>query len=383
VEWIVTDDRLSRMARGYRRRDFLRLTVGGATGLSLACSSAAPASPKPAPTAGAPIAAAPASPVAHAPAVQRPLDVVKRATLPGVLFHLAIAKARGYFEEVGIDEQPITFSSGAEQTQALATGDADIAGTSNTAAFFNMLARGVRQPFVSDQVHLERDDRYFMFVLRPDLANTIRSIPDLRGRKLASASPTRDGGPMFVVNKMFAVNGMQLDDVEWERVPFPDILAALANRSIDGAIIIEPYVTLGKTRDVLVPWLSLGDFDPGAQIAGMLFSERFARERPDVARRWMVASNRGAWDYNDFLKGRNREQIVPILAAHTGLAPEIVEQVGWGPLNPDGWVNVESVVASQQQLVEWGTISQALPREQLVDHQYVEYALQQLGPYGG
>jgi hypothetical protein len=44
---------------------------------------------------------------------------------------------------------------------------------------------------------------------------------------------------------------------------------------------------------------------------------------------------------------------------------------------------VESILDAQRQLVEWGTLSQSLPAEQVVDPQFADYALQQLGPYRG
>jgi NitT/TauT family transport system substrate-binding protein len=161
------------------------------------------------------------------------------------------------------------------------------------------------------------------------------------------------------------------------------MLTALGNKSVDAAWMIEPFITLGKTRGVLTPWISLGDYDPGAQIAGVVYSERFIKEQNDVARRWGLAYIRGMRDYNEFLKGRGREVISPILAEFTGLAPDLLDQVGWAPQHPDGRLNLESLQAVQRQLLEWGTINQLLPADQIVDNQFVEYAVQQLGPYRG
>jgi hypothetical protein len=33
--------------------------------------------------------------------------------------------------------------------------------------------------------------------------------------------------------------------------------------------------------------------------------------------------------------------------------------------------------------VDWGTLAQPLPMDSVVDHQFVEYALAQLGKYAG
>lgn len=359
------------------------LLVISSVALVVAC---APAQPSPAPSKPAPVAspAAKAAPSKGegAPA-KGPLEVVRRGNLRGITFQSAIAKARGYYAEAGIDEQETTFGSGAEMGQAMAAGQLEVIATSNTAAFFNALARGIRQPFVMDNWHLEKGHPSNVIVVRPDLANVIKQPTDLRGRKVLVSTPLRDGGEWFSLKKVFDQAGLRFEDVEFERLTYPDMLPAMANKNADAASVIEPFVTLGKNQGIYQPWLTTSDFDAGAQIAGMAFSESFRRDRSDVARRWTVASVRGARDFNDFLKGKNREVIGPILAAHTGLPPDVVAQVAFGPVHPDGRVNVEYLVQAQQQLLEWGTIQQTVPADQIVDLQFLEYALQQLGPYGG
>jgi len=294
-----------------------------------------------------------------------------------------IARERGYFAEQGIDDQETVFASGVEMIQAGAAGQLDIGATSNTVTFFNSVARGLRQPFTLDIWHLERGDRSSMVALRPDLVDEIQQAADLRGRINAIPTPVRDGGNGFQANKVFASVGLTLDDAQWERLTNPDMLVAFANKSIDAAWMLEPFITLGKQRNVLVPWLSLGDYEPGFQLAGIVFAEGLIKERADVARRWSVAYVRGLRDQLDFMKGKDRDVIGPILAAYTGVPLEAIDQVAWGPVHPDGRLNVESILDAQRQLVEWGTLGQSLPAEQIVDPQFAEYALQQLGPYRG
>jgi ABC-type nitrate/sulfonate/bicarbonate transport system substrate-binding protein len=310
--------------------------------------------------------------------------VVRRGTLRGISFGAVIARERGYFAELGIDDQETVFASGAEMTQALAAGQIEIGATSNTGAFYNVLARGLWQPFVLDIWHLERDDQSNMVIVRPDLVDQIKQVTDLRGRIAAISSPLRDGGGSFLAKKLFDTVGMGLDDVQWERLAYTDMLPALGNRAVEVGWVIEPYLTLGKQRGVLTPWISLGNYDPGHQLAGIVFSESFIKDRNEVAKRWSVGYVRGLRDQHELAtRGKDRDVLAPILAAHTGLTVDLVDQVGWGPVSPDGRLNVESVLESQRQLVEWGTINQSLPAEQLVDPQFYEYAVQQLGPYRG
>jgi NitT/TauT family transport system substrate-binding protein len=120
----------------------------------------------------------------------------------------------------------------------------------------------------------------------------------------------------------------------------------------------------------------------GQQTAALVYSERFIAERPDVARRWMVANLRGIRDLADWTRrGQPLDEIAAILARNTRLPPELVTKVNWLPLNPDGYLNTEAIEADQRQLLEWGAIRELIPIEVLVDHQFVDYAVAQLGRY--
>jgi ABC-type nitrate/sulfonate/bicarbonate transport system substrate-binding protein len=369
-------------SKSHTRREFVRLAAGGTVGVALACAPATPSSapaPKPAAPAAPP---APAATASGAPTVPRQPDVVRRGTLRGISFGAVIARERGYFAELGVDDQETVFASGVEMIQAGAAGQIDVGATSNTVTFFNAVARGLRQPFVLDIWHLERADRSMMIALRPDLVDQIKQVPDLRGRTNAIVVPVRDGGASFIAKKLFDGNGMTLDDVQWERLGYPDMLVAMGNRAVEVGWVLEPFLTLGKQRGVLVPWLSLGDYDPGHQLAGIVFAESFIKDRNEVAKRWSVGYVRGLRDQHEFAaRGKDRDIIAPILGAHTGLTVDVVGEVGWGLVSPDGRLNVESVLDAQRQLIEWGTIPQLLPADQLVDPQFYEYAVQQLGPY--
>jgi NitT/TauT family transport system substrate-binding protein len=308
--------------------------------------------------------------------------VVKRGNQQGVAFGTAVAKLRGYFEEMGIDDQVTIFPSGAVMTQAMAAGQVEIAVSSITSSLFNAIARGVYQPWVFDTWHLEKDDHSYMVAVRPDLANQVTKLTDLKGLKAASGSAMRDGGHWYIAQKMFEQAGMVFEDVNWTQLTSADLLVALGNKGVDVVWTSEPFLTLGRLKNLLVPWLNLGNYDPGAQIAGITYGAPFIKDRLDVARRWGIAYVRALRDYNDFLKkGKDRQEIGQLLAKYTGIPEDQVDKVGWAPLHPDGRTNVDTIVQAQQLLVGWGKLPKAIPVDQVVDQQFVDYALQQLGPY--
>jgi NitT/TauT family transport system substrate-binding protein len=378
------------------RRLFLCTLASGSATVLLGCGAANQnsqgSSPAAAAAAGAsqpaskadassPSAAASAS-AAVVPTTKRPLDVVKRGNQLGVAFGTALAQMRGYYAEMGIDDQVTIFPSGATMTQAMASGQIEIAVTSITSAFFNAIAHDVYQPWVFDTWHLEKGDHSYMVAVRPDLAAQVTKLSDLKGLKCASGSALRDGGHWYIAQKMFDQAGMKFEDTSWVQLPAADIQVALANKGVDVAWTNEPFLTLGRLKNLLVPWLNLGDYDPGAQIAGITYGTPFIKNRLDVARRWAVAYVHALRDYNDFLKkGKDREAIGQLLSKYTGIPADQVDKAGWAPLHPDGKTNVATIAEAQQLLVSWGKLPKAIPVEQVVDQQFTDYAVQQLGPY--
>src|SRR5205823_6623138 len=101
--------------------------------------------------------------------------------------------------------------------------------------------------------------------------------------------------------------GMRVDDVEVVVMPFPDQVTALGSGHLDGAVFPEPFGTIAVQKNAAAHVMNADSFIPGGQVALMSFSDRFAHERPDVARRWAVAYVKGARAFMDAMeKGRDR-----------------------------------------------------------------------------
>jgi NitT/TauT family transport system substrate-binding protein len=354
------------------------LWVGGLAALSaVGCTTAAPptvagSAPSPSPSA-APTAAA----------VAREPDVVRQGNV-GTAFSTWIARDRGYFREVGIDLHDEPFASGAQMTPLLASGQLDVGTTSIQAAFFNAVARGVRQRLVVDKGHQQRGTATSVLAVRADLVppSGILPLQEIRGRPIAVGSDPKAGGQGFLLARMLGTVGLTLDDVDWKIIPYRDMPDLVANRAVDGAVLVEPFYTLSIQRAPLVMWQNLSDHYDGHQTAAYVFSEQFITQRPDVARRWMVANLRGVRDYYEWQRrGQPADDLAELLARATGLSIGLVTRAQWEHMNPDGYLNLAAIEADQRQLLEWGAIQQLVPLDQVVDHQFVDYALEQLGRY--
>ena len=109
----------------------------------------------------------------------------------------------------------------------------------------------------------------------------IKDFEDLRGRKLAIVGMSLDE---IALDRCLNAGGMTTADVQVMDPSLPDIVAAMANGSIDGGMVIEPFVAQGT---VATSWISEdpSEYDP-------MPKQRFSSmERPSSTDlRWPIDS---------------------------------------------------------------------------------------------
>jgi NitT/TauT family transport system substrate-binding protein len=165
---------------------------------------------------------------------------------------------------------------------------------------------------------------------------------------------------------------------------FPDVLGAFANKAIDAAVLIEPFLARAVENGSAV-LLERGDtMYPSQQVAVILYSADFAK-RTDVATRFMVAYLKGMRDYNDaFVKNdaKKRAEVIDILAEYTTIKDKaLYEQVVMPGLDPNGRLNVSSLRADQEYYISAKLQEQPADIDKIVDLTFIEGAVRRLGPY--
>jgi NitT/TauT family transport system substrate-binding protein len=297
-----------------------------------------------------------------------------------------IGNERGYFREQGITLELTRVTSTPEAIQFLAAGQFDVMGGGPGVGLYNAFAQGSRLRVVADKGHASPRFGLNPILVRRELYDSgqLRDLSDfsrLRGRRIAISGPS--GSNRVDVNKMLERGGLTEAAIDLVPMSFPDMLPALANGSIDLAFGNEPSATAGVEQGAAVRLGTIADIYPNHQAAMMIYSEQFSTERRDVARRYMVAYLRGLRDYNDaFLGNKGKAEVIQILGAATGVAdPAVYDKIVLPGLNPDGHVFKESVAEDQRWFLQLGLQREPVDIDQLVDSQFVDYALQQLGRY--
>jgi len=391
--WVPRVGLGSRVQHGFAVLLVLLLALGGAC---TPASSSAGATPAAATTAGGSAAAAPttAAPVAQAgsPASTRPTEPPAAAPLsPAVDVKMSIfgsitdagvfiAIDRGYFQAEGLNIETVPSDSSLQITPFLASGQVDVAGISQSPALFNAAVRGVPYRLVADKGRITPGHGFAAVVLRPDLIESgrVRDYADLRGLRLNS--PGRGTASWGLMARALQAGGVSSADVEFESLPQSDVLPALGNRAIDGALLLEPFVSAAVALGVGVRWHGADEYAVGAQNGMIAYSPQFAAQR-DPAERFMLAYLKGLRDYVDaFDGGAGQDEIVDILIKHTPVKDRAVyATMRPAGFEPNGRVNVDYLIAEQDLYVREGMMTETVDIPSLVDHSYADYAVERLG----
>src|SRR4051794_22030058 len=295
--------------------------VGAPAGGAAAPPPHAPAAPAPAPpsapvgapaggaaptTANAPASAAPAAAPATAgplAAVQAPIVVKVGSQQVAGNAGIYIAQDKGYFAEQGLDVQYVDVGLTTQMIPPLAAGQVDSVAVGLIAGTFNAIARGTGIHLIADSgevspVPANGFSSAFMYMTSKEMLDSgrIRDFADLKGKTYGT---TGSGGstPELVLDRGMRSVGLTVDDIDSRAMTFADLPQAVANKSVDFALGVEPFIALGEARDIWVRWKSPTEIYPGAQIAALLFGASMDAAGPDAGKRFTVAYTRGLRDY--------------------------------------------------------------------------------------
>ena len=294
---------------------------------------------------------------------------------------ILIGMAKGYYKDLGITIEPIQFNSGQEMINQLAAGQLDVGATVTSAGLFNAMSRDIPVKIVADKGINVAGQGYYRLVIRKDLVDTIKDYKDLRGKKIAIVGTA--SLDEIALSRVLQKAGLTMKDIDLQVIrAFPDMLASMGNKSIDAAMIIEPFITLGMSKDLVDPWKDPADYDPDAQTALLVFGTSLT-QNPEIANRFMTAYTQSVRDYNDaFFKNKNKAEIIDILCKYSVIKDAaLYEKMLPTGLNPNGYVRNKGILMDLAWYKENNLLKSDIQYNDAVDNQYVDFAIKTLGKY--
>lgn len=299
---------------------------------------------------------------------------------------LFVAIDKGFFAKQGIKVEFVTFASAANMIAPMAAGQLDVGAGGLSAGLYNAVERGFALKAVADKVALPPGSKYFNLLVRKDLviSGRVKGPADLKGLRIAEAGTATS--TTYALSVIAKLGGITYADSIHTSLPFPDHIAALQNQSIDASITVEPLLTRALDADVAGVVKSVDEMVPNLQIAVLLYSEAFAKNR-DVAQRFMNAYVEGARFYAGAIKshrldGPNAAEVADILTKYTSIKdPAVYRRIAPSEIDADGRMNIKGMRDMLDFFKSDGLTQGKVSVDDLVDTSFVEQSIKVLGPY--
>jgi len=291
-----------------------------------------------------------------------------------------IAIARGYFKQVGIKIEAEDLDSSADAIALLAQNQYQIVEGGVSAGYFNAFTKNL--PIVMTSSRASSPVGHWLMI-RPDLKDVIKSPKDLKGRIIASNGP--GSVSTYELGKMLEPHGLTIADIDVKIFPFPQYAVAFANKAIDAGLVIPTWTSEFPQKGIALPYISADEVIKPSPItiAVTSLNTDWAKKNPEAAKNFFLAYQRGVRDYcQAYHDGSIRKEMIELLVkAGINRDPAFFDTAFWNTRSADGQINVASIMDMQEWYVKNKFTSQVFTAERVIDHSYVNYANEKLGPF--
>lgn len=306
-----------------------------------------------------------------------------------------VARAKGYFDKLGITTDAKYFDDGSLAVPSIVAGELDITFLPAAANLFNSVAKGAPLVVILDRGNNRTGRGYTVINVSQTMADQgVHSVADfakLKGKRIGV-------GAVGSINQYTAAQALLkagLDpskDVDWVvNVPQPDLMRMLGQNQLEATDLAYQFGVLAQNNKWGPLVVNDDEILPGAQIATYAARKDFLAQHRDVAVRFAMAYLQGVHDFNAAAADPDgHADVVDILAKNTALnKPELVKAIAphWSYINEDGLPNVDSIMAMQDYWAGEGFhyVAKKVPKEQLFDVSIVTDAKARLAkekPFG-
>jgi NitT/TauT family transport system substrate-binding protein len=290
-----------------------------------------------------------------------------------------IAVDKGYFRDRGIDVDIEPAASAGTVMPMLAANRIQVVEGGVAASYWNALAQGMP---VTIAMERGTTPLYHTLLVRVDLADKIKTVADLKGRSFSEVSA--DGIQQYEAAKVIAPGGLHLKDLDIRYIPYSQLLIAFQNGAVDAGMSIPPYsdtIVDRKLGRVLVDIDKVVQPTPMANVVYTANTD-WAKANPKVAHDVFVALAQGARDYcQAYHGGPNRDYVINLMIEKKIGTHDMLDNRPWSARDPNGRINVASILDIQDVYYNEGLVKQKFPAERLIDPSFADDAAKELGPF--
>jgi NitT/TauT family transport system substrate-binding protein len=231
--------------------------------------------------------------------------------------HLGVAK--GFFKEQGLDVQVINTTGGAAAVPGVVSGQFDFA-FGNVVSLIVARSQGLELTAVAagnSSTGIEGKD--FSGVVVPQ-DSSITDAAGLAGKTVAVNNLKNVGDT--TVRASIRKAGGDPTKVKFVELPFPEMPAAVANKRVEAAWIVEPFFTVARDQGAKVIASNFVDAAPKMTVSTYFTSEQTKLEKPGLTERFAAAIKKSLQYAQDHPDEARR-----VLLTYTQIKPEVTEKL--------------------------------------------------------
>ena len=196
---------------------------------------------------------------------------------------------KGFFKEQNLTVNPKLAEGGAAITPAVLSGDFQI-GFSNNISLLIASSKGLPVQVISQGVLAGTDKKDAWADLLVLKNSSIKTGKDLEGKTIAVN--TLKNICEVTIKASLEKQGVDVNTLKFIEVPFPDMNAALDAKRVDGACVVEPFVSQGKAGNARGIDPFYVNTAPDLSVATYFTSRQYAEKNKDVVDRFVAAINK-------------------------------------------------------------------------------------------
>ncbi|QEE60423.1 nitrate ABC transporter substrate-binding protein [Salinibacterium sp. dk2585] len=254
-----------------------------------------------------------------------PVSVAAIPIADTAALHLGVEQ--GFFEDEGLDVTVESVMGGAISVPGVVSGDFDFA-FSNVISMFVAQEQGLDLQFVTNGATStgEVDADIAAIVVLDDAP--YKSAADLDGLTVSS-NLLSNIGDTTIRHAVDAAggDGASLNFIE---VPVQEAMAALENKQIQAALVVEPFLTQAlQTGGRALDWNYVA-VHPEMDVSGYMTSGRLVKENPELVEKFAAAMAKSL----EFSQ-ENPDEVHRIITTYTQITPELAADIVLPRFKPD------------------------------------------------
>lgn len=294
---------------------------------------------------------------------------------------IMLANSLGYFKKLGIQIKLTKFNSGADEFTSLANNQIDVGRGLISAALFNSAYNKQPVYLVADGGHNLPGRPYFALILSNKLKGKVTTYKQLKGLKIGLVS-FGNVNQLFL-DRALAKGGLTNKDVHLTIVDnFSDLLTAMGNGAIQGAMEVEPDIYQAQAKHIGFVFKDPSKYAAHEEASTLMFSRKFLANKP-VAKRFILAYLQGVRYFNThFVYAKKPSStVLKVLHKYSGDPISLLKHINPAGLSSTGMFSVTQVQKDENWYHQYGTVHHTVKASSIVNLAYAKWADKILGPY--